>query len=255
MNRSAKYIVDLITVLTAKEMKIRYKNNVLGYFWSVLQPLSYAIVYFIAFKIVMRIEMDNYTLFLITGMFPWQWFANSMNEAPRLFIFNDTIIKKVNFPRNALVIASICNDGIHFILSIPVILFFFFIYDMPISISLLWYVPLLLILQFLITYSGSLFIATVNLFFQDMARLVPIFINFLFFLTPIIYSSDMVPDKYKHLVSLNPIAPLMVSWRNLFLNGQVDTHNIFITFLYSIIFLAISQFTYRKLVWKFAEVL
>lgn len=123
------------------------------------------------------------------------------------------------------------------------------------SINLLWYIPLLLILQFVITYGGSLFIATVNLFFQDMARLVPIFITFLFFLTPIIYSSDMVPDKYKHLVSLNPIAPLMVSWRNLFLNGQVDIQNIFITLLYSIIFLIIAQLTYKKLVWKFAEVL
>ena len=94
MNRSTKYIIDLITILTAKEMKIRYKNNVLGYFWSVLQPLSFAIVYFIAFKIVMRIEMENYTLFLITGMFPWQWFFNSMNESSRLFISNQSIIKK-----------------------------------------------------------------------------------------------------------------------------------------------------------------
>tara|TARA_Y100001970_G_scaffold120062_1_gene148869 strand:+ start:809 stop:1576 length:768 start_codon:yes stop_codon:yes gene_type:complete len=255
MNRSAKYITDLITVLTAKEMKIRYKNNVLGYFWSVLQPLSFALVYFIAFKIVMRIEMENYTLFLITGMFPWQWFANSINESSNLFISNQSIIKKINFPRNTLVIASICNDCIHFMLSIPVIILFFFIYDVPLSINLAWCAPLLLILQFTITYSISLFIATINLFFRDMARLVPILMTFLFFLTPIIYSFDMVPDKYKYLVSLNPVAPLMVSWRNLFLYGQVNIEYVLIAFGYSMIFLMIGQMTYKKLVWKFAEVL
>ncbi|MCS5625589.1 MAG: ABC transporter permease, partial [Candidatus Marinimicrobia bacterium] len=81
MNRPLQYLLDLTQVLTRKEIQIRYKNNVLGYLWSVLQPLSFALVYYIAFKIVMRIEMENYTLFLLTGLFPWQWFANSMSEA------------------------------------------------------------------------------------------------------------------------------------------------------------------------------
>ena len=114
---------------------------------------------------------------------------------------------------------------------------------------------MLLILQFTIIYGISLFIATINLFFRDMARLVPILMTFLFFLTPIIYSFDMIPDKYKYLVSLNPVAPLMVSWRNLFLYGQVNIEHILIVFTYSMIFLMIGQMTYKKLVWKFAEVL
>ena len=98
MNRSVQYLLDLTLVLTRKEIQIRYKNNVLGYLWSVLQPLSFALVYYIAFKIVMRIEMENYTLFLLTGLFPWQWFSNSISEASNTFISNASIIKKLIFP-------------------------------------------------------------------------------------------------------------------------------------------------------------
>jgi len=79
MNRRTQYIFDLTLILTRKEMQVRYKNNMLGYLWSILQPLSFALVYFVAFKVFMRFEMENYTLYLLTGMFPWQWFANSVN--------------------------------------------------------------------------------------------------------------------------------------------------------------------------------
>ena len=116
MNRSVQYLFDLTLILTRKEMQVRYKSNVLGYLWSVLQPLSFALVYFIAFKIFMRFKMENYTLYLLTGMFPWQRFANSVNEASATFTGNASIIKKINFPRNLLVASTIIKDGIHFIL-------------------------------------------------------------------------------------------------------------------------------------------
>ena len=255
MNRSLQYLLDLTLVLTRKEIQIRYKNNILGYLWSVLQPLSFALVYFIAFKIVMRFKMENYTLFLITGMFPWQWFANSINQASNTFLGNASIIKKINFPRNVLVVANILNDALHFILSIPVIILFFFIYDTPISISWLYGIPILLILQTTITYGLSLLIASINLFFRDLKRLVSILISFLFFLTPIIYNYEMVPENYRYLLAFNPVAPLMISWRNLFLTGQLETQALFLTLIYGIIAFGLGTFIYGRLVRRFAEVI
>ena len=255
MNRSAQYIYDLTLVLTRKEMQVRYKNNILGYLWSVLQPLSFALVYFVAFKVFMRFEMENYTLYLLTGMFPWQWFANSGSEASNTFISNASIIKKINFPRNLLIAATIIKDAIHFALCIPVIMLFCLIYESTISINWLYGIPILMVLQTILTYGLSLFISTVNLFFRDLERLVNILVTFLFFLTPIVYSIEMVPEKYRLLLALNPMAFLMNSWRDLFLTGQLDWKAILITLVWSIMLYSFGQIIYKKLVWRFAEVL
>ena len=255
MNRRTQYIFDLTLILTRKEMQVRYKNNMLGYLWSILQPLSFALVYFVAFKVFMRFEMENYTLYLLTGMFPWQWFANSVNEASNTFITNASIIKKINFPRNLLIAATIIKDAIHFAFCIPVIILFCFIYESPVSVSWLYGIPILMILQTILTYGLSLFISTVNLFFRDLERLVNILITFLFFLTPIVYNIEMVPEKYKYLLAFNPMAFLMNSWRSLFLSGQLDWQPILITLVWCLVLYGFGQMIYKKLVWRFAEVL
>ncbi len=253
--RSFENYRDLIAVLTHKEMKVKYKSSVFGYCWSVAHPLAFAFVYFIAFKVVMRIQMEDYSLFLIAGLFPWQWFSNSVSAAPTVFLSNVSIIKKVNFPRNIIPLTTVLQDMIHFILSMPVIVVFLFIYHRSPSLSWLYGVPLLLVIQLIMTYGAALFISSINLFFRDFERLTSIFITLLFYFTPIIYPETMVPERFRSLVYFNPLAPLMVSWRNLFLNGKLDPAALAVSFAYSIVFFAVGYFVYGKLSWKFAEVL
>ncbi|MFQ5442503.1 MAG: ABC transporter permease [Thermodesulfobacteriota bacterium] len=255
MNRTTQYIFDLILVLTQKEMKVRYKNNVLGYLWSIINPLAFALVFFIAFKVVMRVRMENYTLFLITGLFPWQWLSNSINSSPKCFISNAPIIKKVNFPRSAVILASVLQDTIHFLLAIPVIILFMFIYHKVPSLKWLYGIPILLVVQFLFAYGISLVLASANLFFRDLERLTGILVFFVFYLTPIIYPAKMVPDDYKFLLNLNPVAPLIMSWRDLFIRGVVNPESIMISFLYGAALFMFGHLVYSRLSWKFAEVL
>jgi len=246
---------DLLLVLTQKEMKVRYKSNFLGYIWSIGHPLAFAFVFFIAFKVVMKIQIEGYVLFLIAGLFPWQWFSNSVNASPMVFLGNASIIKKVNFPRNIIPLATILNDLIHFVLSIPVIVLFMLIYHKSPSFSWLYGLPLLLGIQFLMTYGISLMISSINLFFRDLERLTGIFTTLLFYFTPVIYPETMIPEKYKHLINLNPLALLMMSWRNLFLKGVLEPAFLIIAFAYSLAALLLGYQVYRKLSWKFAEVL
>lgn len=253
--RSLQYYKDLIMTLTQKELKVKYKRSFLGYLWSVANPLALAIVFFIAFKIVMRIQIENYTLFIISGLFPWQWFSNSVNSSALVFVGNGSLIKKVNFRKEALVIATVLNDMLHFILSIPIIVIFIYYYGF--SPNYLWLVgiPLLLIIQFIITFGFSVAISAINLFFRDMERIVFIFTTLMFYITPIIYSEDMVPEKFKALVLLNPLSVLMVSWRNLFMKGVLDFNSLALSFIHAVVFLAVGYFIYRRLSWRFAEVL
>lgn len=246
---------DLIIVLTQKELKVRYKNNVLGYLWSIANPLAFAFVFFVAFKVVMRIQMEDYTLFLIAGLFPWQWFSNSVTSSSGIFIGNASIIKKIRFPRNIIPLSIVLQDMIHFILSIPVIIVFLFIYKKTPSLTWLYGIPILLFLQLLLTYGASLIISSTNLFFKDIEKLTFIFTTFVFYFTPIIYPETMIPDKYKPFININPIAPLMISWRNLFLSGSLELSYLMVCLAYSIIIFMSGYIIYRRLSWRFAEVL
>jgi lipopolysaccharide transport system permease protein len=255
MSTLIQHYIDLVTVLTQKEMKVRYKSSFLGYVWSILNPLAFAFIFFVIFKVVMRIQMENYTLFLITGLFPWQWFSNSVNLSPSVFLTNASIIKKVNFPRNVTLLAVVLQDMIHFVLAIPVIVFFMFVYQKQPSFSWLYGIPLLLGIQLFMTYGVTLAISSINLFFRDLERLTSIFTMFLFYVTPILYPVAMIPAKYRYAIDLNPLAPLMISWRNLFLEGTLKIELLTTSLAYGLIVYMIGYFIYKKLCWKFAEVL
>jgi lipopolysaccharide transport system permease protein len=246
---------DLLIVLVQKEMQVRYKNKALGYVWSIASPLASALVFYVAFKIVMRVQVENYTLVLMSGIFPWQWFSNVIGSAPKIFIGNAPLIKKVRFPKAIIVLSMILNNMIHFMLTIPVIAILILAFHESISWSWIYGIPILTTIQFLMVYGLALFVGTINTFFRDMERLVSIVMNFAFYLTPIVYTEAMIPEEYKHLIYLNPLAPLMIDWRNLFLNGTVDPMHILASTAYAIVFAAIGQWTYNALSWKFGEVI
>ena len=249
------YYRDLVLVLTQKEIKARYKSNVLGYLWSIGNPLAFAFVYYVVFKIFARVKIEDYSIFLICGLFPWQWFANSVSAAPSTFLGNASIIKKTNFPRNIVPLAVVLQDGFHFVLSLPVIVLFLFLFHKIPHLSWIYGVPVLLAVHGLMTYGAVLLIATLNLFFRDMERLTIIMVTFAFYFTPVLYSPDLIPEHYRRFVMLNPMAPLMINWRKLLLYGDIEPRLLAISLGYAVLSFAIGYMVYRKLSWRFPEVL
>lgn len=252
--RERERLKDLVVLLTQKEIKLRYKNSSLGYLWSVANPLAFATLYYVAFSVFMRVDVPRYPLFLITGIFPWQWIANSTSAAPGLFLANTTLLKKVRFPHNVLVVSSVLNDGVHFLCSIPVLAAFLLLYGSFPSWSWLIGIPLLAVAQFMLVYGLALGVASLNLFFRDLERLTALVVTFLFFLTPIVYSTSMIPARYQALVYLNPVAPIVLSWRELLLSGSLHWPVIAGAYVHAMVVFAIGTGIYMKLSWKFAEV-
>jgi len=246
---------DLLFVLFQKEFKVRYKGKFLGYLWSIASPLAFAMVYYIAFSGIMRVAVEGYPLILVSGLFPWQWFQNSVGSAPNLFVGNASLIKKLNFPRNILSLSTILNHMVHFLLSLPVILIFMVIYGKSPTLAWLYGLPVMMVIQLFTVYGLSLVLATLNLFLRDIERLTQIVMTFVFYFTPIIFTADMIPERYRPLIPVNPAAPLMINWRNLFLHGYLDGYYLLISAGYAVAFLILGTLVYRKLSWKFAEVL
>ena len=261
---SLSHYWDLTLVLTRKEIKVRYKNHVLGYLWSVANPLAFTLILYMVFTMIKATSEPKFPIFLITGLIPWQWFSNSVGISPTIFRSNASIIKKINFPRSIIPLAMVLQDMIHFILSIPVIVLFLLIFREAPSLSWLYGIPLLLLIHLFLTYGIVLIISSINLFFRDMEKLTNIFIMLLFYCTPIFYSVDKIPHKYrlivdlnpqKLIVYLNPLAPLIINWRNLLLHGSLELHYLVVSVFHAALAAAIGYLIYKKLSWKFAEVI
>ena len=247
--------IDLITELLRKELRARYQRLSLGYLWSIANPLAFAGLYYIVFNKILKVQNKNYPLFLISSLFPWQWISNSISVGSVTFIGNAPLIKKTLFPRHLIPLVVTLQDLIHFCISIPIIILFVYLFHQSLEPSFFFLLPILLIIQFVLTYSLNLFIATVSVFFRDLERLIQICMTFLFYMTPVLYSESLIPPQYQNLIIFHPLAPLIINWRNLFMNAQFNWNYCLSSILWAFGLLLLSQFTYKKLSWRFAEVL
>jgi len=249
------YYFDLVSALTKKEIKIRYKNSMLGYVWSIANPLLYAMIFYFVFKVIMRFNIEHYTLFLISGLFPWQWISNSILGGTASFVSNSSLIKKVSFPCLFLPLSQVLNDAFHFIISIPVIIAFLLFYHQYPSFTWLYGIPMLLIPTFLISYGFSLAVASINVFFRDLQYLTALFMTILFYVTPIFYTIKLIPEKYRYLIYLNPFTPLISNWRLMFMHGHINWTYYFLSIVYGVVVFLIGYFIYFKLKSRFAEMI
>lgn len=253
--KSTRYYRDLIAELLKKEIKVRYKNNILGYAWSILNPLAQAMVFFVAFQFILKVKIENYVLFLILGLFPWQWFLNSVISSSVSMIANANLIKKTIFPREYIVYAGVLNDMVHFVLSLPVLVLFIILYHQPIYFPYILLFPVLVVIQLFITLGLALLVASVNVFFRDLERLVAILLNMLFYATPIVYAIGMIPERLKFIIYLNPLALLIVNYRDIFLYGDVHWRYFLLSVAYAVGIFLFGYITFNRLKSRFAEVL
>lgn len=254
MANTARY-QDLIVELLRKELRVRYKHLALGYLWSIANPLAYAALYYFVFKVILAVKTPNYPLFLVASLFPWQWLNNSINVGPMTFMGNAPLIKKVVFPRNLIPFVVVLQDLIHFAASLPIVFGLVWFFDLSLPLKTLWTLPAMMAVHFCLAYSLNLVIATLNLFFRDLERLLALAMTFLFYMTPVLYSENMIPPGYQHLIPWHPLAPLMTNWRNVLMNGTFDPSLFLSSCLWATGLLLVSQAVYRQLSWRFAEVL
>jgi lipopolysaccharide transport system permease protein len=252
---SISHYFDLILTLAHKEVKVRYKNNVLGYFWSLANPLASALVFYFAMQVIFKSSIPNYSLFLIIGLFSWQWFSNYLIGACNIFLANGSLIKKSVFPRSVLPIALNIQDTFHFVMSIPITICFMYFYDIPVGSSILVGLLLLIPAQFFLLLGIGLAISSINLFFRDMERILAITLNMMMYLSPVLFPIDRVPDPYREWMKFNPMTPLIEAWRGVFLDNELQWGNVGLVYLYAAIALAFGTVVYRRLVHGFAEVI
>lgn len=219
--RDAYRYRELIWVLTLKELKIRYKGSVLGYFWTLLNPLLMTAVYvivFTAFARVGRFGIENYPLFLMCAMFPWTFYQQAVTYSVESIVGNGPLLKKVYIPKMVFPLAAVLANGIHLLLSLIPLAFFFLVFKTPLPLTWL-YLPVPLLALVLFTAGCGFLVAAANVFFRDTEQIVQVFLRAYFFFCPVIYDLEHISPKFHSLLVWNPLLYILEGFRAVLLYG------------------------------------
>lgn len=217
----------LIHCLVVRELKARYRGSVLGFLWSFLNPLLLMGVYALVFSLYMRIDMENYAVFLFCGLLPWLWFSSSILEGSNAIIAGSSLVKKVLFPPEVLPIVVVLSNLAHFLLGLPIV--FLFLIGSGVGIS--WWalaLPVLIVLQLLFTVGLALALSSLSVHLRDITQILANVMTLWFFLCPIIYSLDVVRgvlqakglEPLMWSFRLNPMAQLVTAYHDLLFYGR-----------------------------------
>lgn len=214
---------ELLWQMVSREVKARYKQSILGYFWVILNPLAQMLVMSFAFSIILRIPTNAagnipYSIFLFVGLLPWLLFSNSLSSATMSLVSSSNLITKIYFPRTILVLSTIIAKIIDFLFAISILVIYMIIYHIPVTWNILWVIPILFIQQ-IFTMGLSLFFSAANLLYRDIQYLLNMLLLLWMYATPIIYSADIIPEKYKIVFQLNPMAVFINAYRQVILGG------------------------------------
>ncbi|KAF1066227.1 MAG: Teichoic acid translocation permease protein TagG [Pseudomonas citronellolis] len=207
-----------------REFQSRYRNSLLGGIWTVLNPLAMIVVYTVIFSQVMRARLPGvddglaYSVFLCAGLLTWGMFSEITGRSLGMFLENANLLKKLSFPRICLPLIVLLNGCVNFAIILALFLGFLLITGRLPGPALLA-LPVLIVLQLLFTMGLGMVLGILNVFFRDVGQFFGIALQFWFWLTPIVYPMSILPERIQRLVALNPMAPLMHAYQELFLRG------------------------------------
>ena len=247
---------ELLSELTKREVKQRYKQSILGYAWVILNPFFQMLVMAFVFKFLLRVQDLGvpYAIFLYAGLLPWTLFANSLGSSVNALVGNAGLLTKIYFPREIFILSTILAKMIDFFLASTVFVAMMIWYQIPITWNVLWFVPIFLI-QMLFTYGLSLLVAAFNLFYRDIQYILGLLIMVWMYLTPVIYPTEMFPDRFRFIFQLNPLAVFVNAYRQVILGGGAPNFiSLGIGLLVSIVLTIIGYIIFKKLEGQFADV-
>ncbi len=212
---------DLLFTLAARDVKVRYRQTLLGVAWAVLQPLAFMLIFTLIFAKFGKVNSDGapYPLFSYTGLVPWTFFATALGLAVNSVGANMSLVKKIYFPREVFPIGVVIGCLVDFVIAAALVAGMMAWYRVPATAQLLW-LPWLVAIEAVFLVSASLIVSAMNVFYRDVKYIVPLALQLGMFVTPIIYPVSTVPQRWQSLYLLNPMAVVIDGMRRIVLYGQ-----------------------------------
>lgn len=244
---------ELLKNNVKKEIRGRYKNSFLGVLWTFLNPLLQLAVYALIFPLILKTTQPYYVIFVCVGLIPWTFFTTSVSQSAFTVVANGNIVKKVYFPREILPISVVASGAVNFMISTLIILAFVIFSGLGVTKYIIFY-PLILLIQCILQLGIAFILSAITVYLRDVEHFVQIILMVLFYATPIVYSGDSIPEAFKFIITLNPMAHILEGYRAIFYNQTMpDMASLGIVLLGSLILCVIGYYIFKKLQKGFAE--
>jgi homopolymeric O-antigen transport system permease protein len=207
---------ELIYFMIWREIKVRYKQTMLGAAWAIIQPVLTMIVFTFLFGRIAKLPTDGnipYPIFSYTALLPWGLFVTALNQASRSLTSNQNMVSKIYFPRLVLPLASVLSGLIDFIIAFVILIGLMIYYHIAPSINVIWALPLFLVLAIITALGVALWLSAINVQYRDVNYALPFMTQFWLFATPVAYSSNLISAKWRLVYSLNPMAGVVNGFR------------------------------------------
>jgi ABC-type polysaccharide/polyol phosphate export permease len=237
--RSMSAVRNLLLNLVRRDLTVRYKSTVLGFFWSFIKPLAMTAIFYVIFDRILNLGSQlngrnpqgqpiPFALHLLAGMLAWTFFAGATGEAMNSILANGNLIKKVRLPLPVFPLAAVCSHMVHFVLGLLVLAALLIAWSFPPSLAYLL-LPAVVALQFLMVYAVAMALAALNVFFRDVSSIWEVLTTAWFYATPIVYPVFMATSKLertghgwlKWLYLANPMTPIVLAYRRLMIYAAV----------------------------------
>lgn len=205
---------ELVYFLVWRDVKVRYKQTVLGALWAIIQPLFSMLVFTIVFGRLAKMPSDGipYPLFSYAALLPWNYFAQGLSSSSDSLVGSANLIRKVYFPRLAIPIAAVCGGVVDFLIAFSVLLLMMAWFGVAPTANVVW-LPLFLLLALVTALGVGLWLSALNVQYRDVKYTVPFLVQFWMYATPIVYPSSLLPEPWKTLYGLNPMAGVVEGFR------------------------------------------
>ncbi|QQS44849.1 MAG: ABC transporter permease [Acidobacteriota bacterium] len=250
---------ELFYFLTWRDIKVRYKQTALGAAWAIMQPLFTMLLFTLIFGKLAGLPSDNipYPLFAFAGLLPWTFFSNAISNSGNSLVGSSHLITKVYFPRLIIPAASVLAGLVDFFFAFAVMGVLMVVYRAPLGINILL-LPLLVGLTTLLAFGVGMWLSALNVRFRDIRYVIPFLIQFWMFATPIIYPASMMPERWRPLLSLNPMTGIIEGYRAALLGGingaSVNWQSLGLSIGIALAVLIYALYDFRRMEKTFADI-
>ncbi|MDC0106077.1 ABC transporter permease [Flavobacteriaceae bacterium] len=215
---------DLFYILSWKDIKVRYKQTVIGLAWSVIKPLLTMIIFTFVFGSIAKLPSEGdvpYAIMVFAGLLPWQFFSTALTECSGSLIGNTNLISKVYFPRLIIPVSTIVNSFIDFAISFGILILLMIYYQFVPSYNII-FLPFLIFLTFCTSLGFGLWFATLNVKFRDFRYVIPFIVQLGVYVSPVGFKSSIVPQEWMFLYSMNPLVAIIDGFRWCIIGGEIN---------------------------------
>jgi len=246
---------ELLYFLTWRDVKIRYKQAVLGFLWAFIQPFLKMVVFSVVFGGLAKMDSEGfpYPIFLYAGLLPWQFFADAVNRSGQSIVSGANLITKVYFPRIIMPVASVGAALVDFAISFGILIAMMFYYHVSPGVSILMVLPLVLV-TILSALGVGIFVSALNTAYRDFRYALPFLVQIWMFLTPVIYPVTIIPERWRWLIALNPMAGIVDAYRSAILGKPFAWGNLGISLGIATVMFLIGLAYFRKTERYFADI-